>query len=43
MNKTQDKKQLYPSKDVITVVCGIPIVATVAVFCANFLTSYAGL
>ena len=38
-----NKKQLYPAKDVITVLCGIPVVASIAIFCANFVTSYAGL
>lgn len=37
------KKELYPIKDVAVVVCGIPVVATVAVLCANFVTSYAGI
>lgn len=40
---TFDKKELYPKKDVITIICGIPIVASIAVFLANFFTSYAGL
>ncbi len=33
----------YRSKDVIQVLIGIPIVATIAVLCANFVTSYAGI
>lgn len=38
-----NKKGLYPFKDTLQVLCGIPIVVTVAVFCANFATSYAGI
>ncbi len=37
------KKALYPIKDVIQILIGIPIVASVGIFCANWLTSYAGL
>ncbi len=40
---SNEKKELYPKKDIITVLCGIPIVASVGVFLANFVTSYAGL
>jgi hypothetical protein len=41
--KLDKKKELYPIKDVAFVICGIPVVATFAVFCANFVTSYAGI
>lgn len=37
------KKGQYTFKDTIQVLCGIPIVVSVAVFCANFATSYAGI
>ncbi len=43
MSTSPDKKELYRRKDVITVLCGIPVVASVAIFCANFVTTYAGL
>ncbi len=36
-------KNIYPAKDVITILCGIPVVLAIAVFCANFVTSYAGI
>lgn len=38
-----EKKELYRRKDLVQVLFGIPIVAAVAVFCANFVTSYAGI
>lgn len=41
--KPDKKKELYRSKDVVTVLLGIPVVATVAVFFANFVTSFAGI
>ena len=40
---SEKKNDLYPIKDVAIVLCGIPVVATFAIFCANFVTSYAGL
>jgi len=43
MSTNSEKKELYRRKDIITVLCGLPIVAIVAIFCANFITSYAGL
>ena len=44
MSTQSDKKNdLYRSKDIVIVLCGIPVVATFAVFCASFVTSYAGL
>lgn len=43
MSNNPDKKGLYRRKDIVTVLCGLPVVATFAVFCANFITSYAGL
>lgn len=43
MSNNQDNKGTYRRKDVITVLCGLPIVATFAIFCANFATSYSGL
>ena len=36
-------KKLYSAKDTVQVLLGIPVVMTVAIFCANFATSYAGL
>lgn len=38
-----DDKKLYSIKDTIQVLFGIPVVMTVAIFCANFATSYAGI
>ncbi len=43
MSSNPEKKELYRRKDIITVLCGLPVVATFAVFCANFITTYAGL
>ena len=39
----QENKFAYRSKDVVQVLCGIPIVACVAVFCANFVTTYSSM
>lgn len=36
-------KSRYSIKDTLQVLFGIPVVMTVAVFCANFATSYAGI
>jgi len=43
MSSNTNKNELYRRKDIITVLCGLPVVATFAVFCANFITTYAGL
>lgn len=43
MSNNPEKKELYRRKDIVTVLCGLPIVTAFAVFCANFITSYAGL
>lgn len=43
MTPPHQKKELYPRKDTIQVLMGIPVVMTVAVIIANFATSYAGL
>lgn len=43
MSTNPDNKELYRRKDIVIILCGLPVVATFAVFCANFLTSYAGL
>jgi len=43
MSTSPDKKELYRRKDIITVLCGLPVVAAFAIFCANFLTSYSGI
>jgi len=43
MSTNLDKKELYLRKDIVTVLCGLPVVATFAVLCANFLTSYSGI
>lgn len=40
---TRDDNKLYSGKDILQVLFGIPVVVTVAVFCANFATSYAGI
>jgi len=42
MSIHKDKK-LYSVKDTLQVLFGIPLVVTVAIFCANFATSYAGI
>jgi hypothetical protein len=39
----QNRKNHYSIKDTLQVLFGIPVVMTVAVFCANFATSYAGI
>jgi len=39
----QGKKPSYNTKDTVQVLLGIPVVLTVAVLCANFVTSYAGI
>ena len=43
MKKNGDKPELYPLSDLIIVGIGIPVVLIVAVICANFVTSYAGI
>ena len=40
---TNGKKPTYNAKDTAQVLLGIPLVVTAAIFCANFVTSYAGL
>lgn len=39
----QENKFGYRRKDTIQVLCGLPVVVTAAIFCANFVTSYAGI
>jgi hypothetical protein len=43
MSNKPAKKELYPAKDVAFVLLGIPVITTIGIFCANFVTSYAGL
>jgi len=43
MSSNPEKKELYRRNDIIIILCGLPVVATFAVFCANFITTYAGL
>ena len=43
MNYHPEKMGAYRRKDIVTVLCGIPAVATFAVFCANFVTSFSGI
>lgn len=43
MNYHPEKMGEYRRKDIITVLCGIPLVATFAIVAANFVTSYNGI
>lgn len=39
----EGQKPTYNAKDTIQVLLGIPLVVIVAIFCANFITTYAGI
>lgn len=43
MKKNEDGVELYPLDDLIIVGLGIPVVLIIAVVCAYFVTSYAGI
>ena len=43
MKTNENGVELYRIQDLITVAIGIPIVVIVAIVCANFVTSYAGI
>jgi hypothetical protein len=42
-NTSKQDLGAYKPKDLAIVLCGIPVVATFAIFVANFATSYAGI
>lgn len=42
-NTSKPNLGTYKPKDIAIVLCGIPVVATFAVFVANFATSFAGI